>query len=302
MPRLACGTVRRILLLLLLVLTVALGCTALATPVPALDHGERGLWVWDNGPTVDPVAQDQLLVFATNNGIKTLYIQAQTLLYDQPTALAELIEHAAKSGLRVELLFGQHTWARAENHQQCLDIAATARKFVADLTTARPVGVHYNIEPHALPEWGTDPIGIANQFLDLLGKLRGTYAGSGLPISIDMPNWYDTFSLSRQGVTRPLNTFVQDIADRTVLMDYRTGVADLVSLAAGEMQYADKIGQPLVIAVETSCDVDPALSYCTLGQAVLRANLDQLVKQESQFPQFSGVAIHHYAAFSTLKP
>ena len=64
----------------------------------------RGLWVMDRDVVLNANAQDGLFGFATDKGITDLYVNALSLLYEDPEALRQFIGRANQRGIRVELL------------------------------------------------------------------------------------------------------------------------------------------------------------------------------------------------------
>lgn len=260
------------------------------------------MWVWSNLPAV--AAQDRAALFALSqvHGMTTLYFQAQTLVYDDPQALVALVEDAATRGLEVEWLVGRHEWVRPAEHAALRQIVQDLGMLVKQMPGARPVALHLNAEPHALPEWDTDRQATANHLLDLLDALAGDLHGTGLALVYDMPNWYDEITVTRGGRTRPLSDWVIDGADRVCLMDYRDDVEAIQDLAAHELAYAGKVGRPLVLGVETGCGVADAVTWCEEGAAALAAGLAAVQQHLAGRPAFAGIAVHHWQALAALKP
>ena len=288
-------------LAILLSLTLALvSCNPAEVAQPPMHTRQRGLWVWSNYPTIDPQVRAELLQLATQHQVTTLYLQAQTLVYDAPATLYEAISAAAEAGLDVELLAGKHSWARTSEHGKLLQLLADLRVFVAAAPGPKPLAVHLNVEPHTLAEWTSDRQNLANALIDLMELAQAELKGSGLQLAYDMPNWYDDIAVVRGGVQRPLSQWLQDRVDRVVLMDYRDDPGLMLKLAEGELAYAAKIGRSIVIGAETRCQLDPAITWCEEGQAALHAGLEKVRSGAAQRSSFAGTAIHDWKGLAAL--
>lgn len=278
------------------------GCMPGDAPQPPLPAQQRGLWVWSNLPAVQAAPRQQLLDLAADHELTTLYLQAQTLLYDDPAALADLVRQAALNGLTVELLAGNHAWVRPANHPTILALARDLKIFVQSFPGARPTALHFNIEPHALPEWPSSQATLAQALLDLLEQLAAELAGSGIELVLDIPNWYDDIQVERNGKVRPLSELVQDRVDRVVVMDYRDNAALMLELAEAELTYGDLIGKPVVIAAESRCLPETDLSWCEEGRLALAEGLAAVRAGALHHQSFGGTAIHDWQGLAELGP
>lgn len=280
---------------------LALGCAA-EPPTVAAHLLQRGLFVWDNGPSASAQGRADLAALMQANGLNAAYLQAQTLVHDNPDALHAAISALAKAGIESELLIGNHAWARTANHAQALAVVDALVGFAADSGPPLPLAVHLNAEPHALPEWQTDPNGTANAALDLLDQIAAKLQGSSLRLHYDIPNWYDDVAVTRNGQTRPLLQWVIDRCDGVLVMDYRDTAADQLALVQGELDYARAAGKKIVVASETSCGVAPEITFCEEGKTALAAAQAQVGQALGGDAAFGGVAVHHWQAFVALKP
>ncbi|MCC6644123.1 MAG: hypothetical protein IT374_00945 [Polyangiaceae bacterium] len=275
----------------------------------SLPGGPRATWLWGSAVVKSPAGRAAFFAFAGSHDVTGVYAEAQSLIPEAPGELGSFVAEAGARGIEVELLFGYEIWARASEHAKAVAIAQSAVAFSAGLSGARPVGLHFDVEPHQLAEWkagGASEAQIASEFVDLLEKLRQVTAGTGLRLSVDIPFWYDGRPLTRGGTTRPLSEWVADSVDRIVLMDYRDAAAGsdgIVAHAADEIAYASSIGKQVVIGVETQCGLDPPkITFCEEGAAALDAALAETVAAQVGKGGFAGVAVHDYEAYSALKP
>ena len=71
-----------------------------------------------------------------------------------------------------------------------------------------PKGIHWDIEPQALDNWDTDQKDIIPQYLDLLENIAIIMKGTNLLYTVDIPPWFDSISVTRNGITKLLSEFV----------------------------------------------------------------------------------------------
>lgn len=265
----------------------------------------RGMWVWQREVVTDPAARDALFEFALDKGVTAVFVEAQSLVGDDPEGLAAFVDAAADRCVAVDLLFGDAAWAETDEHARVIDLARGAIA-VARLTTTPPRGVHLDVEPHVLDRWDRDPGGLGAELVTLFRAVAGTLDGSGLQLSVDIPFWYDGVDVVDAGEARPLSELVQDAVDRTVLMDYRDHAAPpdgIVDHAEDELAYGAVIGRPVVVAVETLCGLEPEkVTFCEEGEAAMEAELAAAAAAFDDEPAFDGFAVHDHRAYAALGP
>jgi hypothetical protein len=262
------------------------------------------MWVWQKAVVTDPAEEAKLFAFCAARKINTVFVESQSLIGNAQPALAAFIAAADAKGIAVELLFGNTGWALPAGHAKAEGLAQAAVTFSAGLGAApRPVGVHFDVEPYTLPEWTSDQAGTAGSYLDLLASLQQKTAGSGLRLSVDIAFWFDGIMVSRQGQARPLSEWVIDSVDRAVLMDYRDTAAQIEAQSATEIAYGASKARPVLIGVETLCNLDPpSITFCEEGVAALDLALQQTQAHYAMSPGLAGFAIHDYVAYGALGP
>ena len=263
-----------------------------------------GMWVWQQDQAKDPAKAAQLLEFAAAHEVTHLYLESEALLVEDPERLVAFIGEADAACVAVELLFGAAAWAQAEHHAEPLALVEGALALVAGVVGPRPVGLHFDIEPHGLPDWDVDPEGYASEYLDLLDVMAANMQGSELSLTVDIAFWYDTVMVERDGATRPLSELVQDRVDRVVVMDYRDHAEPpdgIIDNAAAEVDYAEQVGGLVRIAVESTCGIEPEkVTFCEEGAIAMFLALELTASVYSASPAWDGVAVHDHAAWSVL--
>ncbi len=264
----------------------------------------RDVWLWNREVILTPGGRAQVLQFAREQRVRAIYIESPVLLSNYPNTLSTFIAEAATYGIQVELLMGDPRWALSSYHDDAISLAQQAVAFTLQLTGPRPIGLHVDVEPYALPEWTTDRNGTANQYLDLLEKLQAEVQGTPLILTVDIPFWYDGVTVTRNGQTRSMHMWTIDMVDRVTIMAYRDhaqppdGIIDHVS---NEIAYANTRGKRVVIGVETQCGLWPEkISFCEEGLAAMESALAEVQSTYRSAPAFDNFAVHDYRSYRDL--
>lgn len=283
-----------------------------ADAAPAADAGAcsaartRDLWLWGDTVQKSPSERAAFFAFADAHAVRTVYAESEALLDADPAspALAAFIAEAKTHCIDVELLFGRPSWALAAEHARPVALTQAAVTFTNGLVGARPVGVHFDVEPYLVPAWTTDQALVAGQYVDLLAELRAALGASTLRLVVDIAFWFETVSLARNATTRPLDEWVIDAVDVTTLMDYRDTAPAILAGASQEMPYAGTHGKRVVIGVETMCGLSdgPTVTFCEEGQKTMDTTLAAVAAQYGAAPAFGGFAVHHYVSWKALGP
>lgn len=263
----------------------------------------REMWVWDETIATDSVKQQAFLSFAASKNIGGIYFECEGLIQNNQTALRDFVLAAKAQSLAVDFLFGDANWALTANHSIATNLAQATVTFSATYPSAKPRGVHYDVEPYLLPQWQNHKKQTANQYIDLIAELKAITGPASLLLTMDIPFWFDGENITRSGQSRPLNQWVQDQADKVALMDYRDTADLIIQFAANEIAYGDQIGKLVQIGVETQCGQDPSyVSFCDKGEAAMEVELSAVAAHYASHPSYAGIAIHHYGSYATMAP
>lgn len=299
--------------------TLAVGAANAAAATPALARGlpqagtgmlaaspsgERGMWLWNDIDIGTIAKQTTVLDFAAGKKVTTIYLHSEGLLKNTPKLLENFINLAASRNIGVELLFGASEWTFTNNHPIALALVAKANAFVTSLQGAKPRGLHFDVEPHALPGWAANQTSYGNQLLALYGKIQKAKL-PGLYLNADIAMGYSVVNITRNGVTKPLSHWLVDAVDRTTVMtyrDYAQGPDSIISHGNDPVNYAATIGKRSYIGVETTCNLQPEkITFCEEGNAAMEAALASVVANYRANSGFGGIAVHDYRAYLILK-
>gem|GEM_PF-4252348 len=285
-----------------------------ALDAPATDAGSRcparpplGLWVWNDDLVP---ARDAILDLAEGAGVTEVYLHAN-LFYAGDVSedvLAAWIGAAAARCIEVELLFGNARWILPADRAEATARTTWTVAFAAAHPSARPAGVHFDLEPQQLPAWD-DPAmrpALVSALVDTLAAMQPVAEDAGLRLSADVGFFLDGIPVARGGTTRPASEWVTDAVSRLVIMDYRDsaesmGFGGMISLARAEIDYATRVGVPVVLGAETNPVSPEYVSFAEEGRAAMFAEF-ALVRAAFAGTAFEGLAIHDRDGLAALPP
>jgi len=302
--------------------TIALAaCQSSATPAVAPIVAQRetqtyqptALWTWQENVITNASDEAAFFAFATSHGVTRVYIECEGAIQNNQPALIAFLQKAASYQLTTELLFGDDKWVLPGSgypHQgYAVSLVSTyAAQLLSKMTTGRPVAVHFDVEPYALPQWKKQQNALASDYVDLATKLASAAHAIGLKLSVDVPYWYSSIPVKQGSITTPLNQLVIQTVDDYVIMDYWDTASRMESQATTDLTYADGIpGKAVVVGALVSCHSHPPeTSYCNptprSGTAYMEAQLANVASVEAAYASFTGLAIEDYTGFSKLKP
>ncbi|WP_203898035.1 hypothetical protein [Virgisporangium aliadipatigenens] len=269
-------------------LLVILLVGALVPVVPGTAHAAtpaadvRGMWLWTRPSAVDAVA------FAAQRRVKEIFVHVPTSP-DVPY-LRELRQRASAAGIKLAALGGETSWTT--------DHAAALAWQRAALGTGLFDAVHVDVEPYLLPEWQTAQATLAQQYLNLLGKLA---AATTKRVEADVPFWLGQLTVGRKN----LATEVLSRVDAITVMSYRntvTGPNSVMDIGRDFLTRAAAARKPARLAVETQPLAECA--HCTFS-GMSAATLDRALTSidttgNATSTGYAGVAVHHYDSWRSL--
>jgi hypothetical protein len=284
-----------------------------AMAVAAQKYQPAAIWEWQEDVITDSAAQSAFFAFAATHGINSVYVECESAIQNNQPALIGFLEAAAANGLTSELLFGDADWVLPgsgypyQGYAVSLVSVYTAQ-LLSQMTTGKPVAVHFDVEPYSLKQWKVEQNTIALDYISLVTQLEAAAQPLGLKLAVDVPYWYSTIPVTQGSTTTPMNELVLNIVDRYVIMDYWDTASRIERQAATDMTYANGIaGKQVVIGVLTTCGENPPdQSFCNnsphQGTADMESVLGLVGKAEAPSPAYAGLAIEDYAGFSILGP
>lgn len=260
------------------------------------------MWVWQPAVAYDSTKSLELFNFAESNNVKTVYLESEKLINSDQGTLGTFIANAKTHCIDVVLLYGSADWAFTRNHVYAVSLAQKSLAFSSQAAVT-PVGIQFDVEPYNLDEYKADVNSGANQYIDMLEKIKSVTRTSQLFFAETMPLGFEYQNVTRNGITTSLSHATIDRVDRIALMDYRDTSSRIINDASDEVVYAASAGKKVVIGVETSCQTGEVetITFCEEGKAYMIAELTKVVSAYNTNSAFAGVAVHDYAAFKILR-
>jgi hypothetical protein len=288
-----------------------------AMPIGAMAQASRAVWTWEAesyAMVEDPAVAQEAADYLQSQHIDTVYLYAdayrgRNLLVERPEAYRAFIEQLHRRHMKVYALLGS-AYLHTENYvlpayrrQAEAMLRRVLQYNAAAPAAARFDGVNLDIEPHILDEWNEHSRErLLAGFLDMgeaLMKLKREYRAS-LAVGPAIPFWLDGIELERNGVRRPVSEHAIDLFDYVALMDYRhkaAGSDSILSHAASEIVYADRVGKKVVIGLEVSPNELDKVTFDRVGPKVFEQAVGTVEQALRGDPSFAGFAIHHYRTY-----
>lgn len=288
-----------------------------ALPLGAMAGASRAVWTWEAesyAMVKDPAVAQEAVIYLQSQHIDTVYLYADAykghnLIVEHPELYRAFIERLHRQHMKVYALLGSsylHTerYVLPAYRKQAEEMFRRVVKYnVAAPAAARFDGANLDIEPHILDEWNDDTRErLLADFLDMgdaLMAIKREYHAT-LTVGPAIPFWLDGIELEWRGVKKPVSEHVIDVFDYVALMDYRhkaAGSDSILSLAASEIAYADRVGKKVVIGLEVSPNELEKITFDKVGPKVFEQALRTVETALRKHPSFAGFAIHHYRTY-----
>jgi hypothetical protein len=276
----------------------------------------RAIWMWEAASfeMLDHahVAADNM-AFMKAKGITTLYLYAdsfegQTKITSQKYLYATLIKRLHKEGFQVYALLGSW-YLKTQGYVWPSERQAARRMFQRVLEFNASVepeaqfdGINLDIEPHMLDEWDTRQLTLLSYWIDLSHDLMQLKKASrqSLMVGPAIPFWLDGIQINWGGISKPVSEHLQDVYDYVAIMDYRDraeGQDGMISHAANEIAYANRIGKKVMIGIETGPNEIQKVSFNHLREDDMKRELGKVESVFSKEAAFSGFVIHHFGTY-----
>jgi len=273
--------------------------------LPRLPRPYRSMWVWGESDeaVTNLTARDELLDFCDNPYVYPLYGQVRFLwpaisidyLTTHTADVRSFLSDAHSRGISVHFLAGDPSWIEPANRHIPLGVIGSVLTFNnTGLPNERFDGVQFDIEPHGHPDWGSDMAGVWADYIATLDAIYDSTSSAGIYVGHAIPRWFDD--------PEPITDLVEMMnkTDYIAVMDYWNTREALIYSAEREIFLGDSLRKDVYIGVETSCEVDPVLTFCGLGYMTMEYCLGGIFSAFIGNPSFNGCAIHDYNWYKIL--
>ena len=296
--------------------------------VPFLSNSKRALYIWDMGVKLVRSADDRRdffsFVSAPNSNddaeINTIFLCLESNEFNDEIdfndedfeIMRSFIAEAHSRGFEIQYLSGDPSWARAENRA---DAEAHIQKVITYNSTVsnnrdKFDGIHFDIEPHLLDDWGSNKSAIWQAYISNLTYFQSLVDNHNdgnsddLKFSEAITYWYEeVYYEGREGYKQ-----IIDIVDSVVIMNYWT-CYDSPSLSYDELFYAESLSEKpeIYVAFETFSEELPNVSFWHHGNEALEFMTYRFNRcygnryfdedsdpETSSYEPFVGTAVHFY--------
>jgi len=274
--------------------------------------------VWDSAPLIgsDSAAQKArkgLFEFCArphgriDRPIQTLYLctyidKKDRSLEKYAEGFARFLREAHDSDLKVEYLsgIGHHVNEKERN------IMLSELDMILDYNQSRPPeerwdGINYDVEPHSIPEWRSDPSAVWTRMDSLLREVR-------LRVDQHLQENPSDFKLGFDIPTSHTRERLQDIfesMDYVGLMNYHDRPQNIIKMARSTLEAAESTGKKVKIYVESMAPtkawgVGNSNTFAEEGHQYLEHALDQVFLEFRNHPAFGGFGYHQLQTYRNL--
>lgn len=301
------------------------------------DNYVIGAWVWKPPVQLSDKEQKDILDFANQEGITTLYVSIDeyidiTEISDSTKREAELnifkqrlrqfTRQASQQHIKIQALAGGPLWANLSHTYIPKRILAFVVEYNRQSAPEeRLEGIQFDIEPYSQEGFTRNKKTqgeILRNYIVLVDALVKDVKkqDSNLILGFAIPIWFDNQTrdlpqISWQGVSKPVGWHVLDVLrgharSYVVLMDYRNQTETKngsIAHAADEFAYAstEAPGVGIIIAQEAGSGVPEHTTFHRKGKTALKKAVQRLAEAYRDYPQLRGFAVHDFQSYRTLQ-
>lgn len=286
---------------------------------------QRAMWVYETPELLrSDAARAELLEFCVPRQITDLFLQAHFVKKGEGFEIADatpmrgLLRAANAHGLRIHALAGDPVHTLRENHERVL---ARVEAFAAFNESAaadeRFAGLHFDIEPHGLPQWkkagDAEKAELLTQFVELNAKVveRLHARAPGTLYGADIAFWFDktkpdgtpvypvTFRGETTDATRHLLGFVDNVGS----MSYRGAVEGkngMIAIVARSIASANEAKGRVFVGVKMAQIGPPMEGFYGRTEQEMDAELRKVDAAYRAQRGYAGLAYFMYSAFKAM--
>ena len=285
----------------------------------------HAMWVYHTEALQpDSPTRTELFTFCEARHITDLFWS----VHYQPTAgaleianaagLRGFIKAATAHGLKIHVLSGDPSHALPKNWDKVIQrVEATAAFNHGAPIDERIAGIHFDIEPHGLPEWksamDSEKAALLTQFVEVNAKAceRLRSLDSAMLYGVDITFWFDKtkpdgspfYPVTYHGVTKDATKHLLDFADNVGIMSYRNsaeGKNGIIDLVTKTIAYADTAKGKAYVGVKMA-NIGPAMEgFFGQSEAAMQQALKPIGQAFSEHRGYAGLAYFMYEAYRVM--
>jgi hypothetical protein len=301
---------RYVMVIILLLSVIPSACEATSQQT----NNMKTTWIWESALITTLESRDSILHFAKEQSIDRIYLQVNP---DQAKdSYRAFIKEATANGVQIHALDGAPSWVMPKYRYKIVNMVNWVKDYnLSVLEEERFSGIQADIEPYVLPEWHSDQASLVKNwtealtlFVDEVKKeptppiTSDSSAPTALIASAALPFWLNQIAVPGDPSVM-LNEKLIGLLDEVTLMSYRDQAQALADITAVDLTLGDRLGKKIFVGVETNPSLEGAfVSFYEEGSEAMDKQLKIIDRLLKTHPSYTGIAIHDYTGWRSLKP
>lgn len=265
-------------------------------------NNQYSTWLWDTSQILK--SPDKIINFLSTNNVKVLYLQIDYNL--KPDAYRSFIRKASARGISVHALDGSPEWVSdGENSKQKVFFDWLVKFQNSSSIQEKFTGIHLDVEPYLNSGYDTNKGKVLENYQNLLLDSLKNSKSLGLPVSIDIPFWFDQVKYNNSFGVGTLDDWIIKNIKNVVVMAYRDaafGNNGIINIVSKELILGKRYNTNVTVAVETQkSDEGDYVSFYEEGATCMYKELDKVSSAYKSNLSFSGFAIHNLISWMNIK-
>lgn len=260
---------------------------------------EKATWLWNPWMLIDQ--SDEVIAYLKQENATTVYLQIDPDV--NQSYYKAFIEKATAVNIKIHALDGSSTWVAKNGTKKQDALFSWLANYQSKANAAQKFSaVHLDVEPYLYSEWSTNQAKTIKAYQDLVVRAVNSGAKLNLPVSFDIPFWFDEVTYKNTYGNGFLAQWVIDQTSIVTIMAYRNTAEAIIQIAQTEIDYATKVNKKVVIGVETlQSSEGEQVSFYTKNRAFMNDALATVSSTLNASSGFGGIAIHYYNSWKELQ-
>lgn len=268
--------------------------------VPSSDRQATGMgtWLWDVVPWLDQ--PERLVALARSRNVNDLFVQIriENGRIVAREKLMTLLDRLTAAGISVHPVEGDPEMATPAGRVHALDRARILRTLYAEAgDTLKPA--QYDIEPYILPQFDSDPARSWHEWAVSVEQLSQVLEHK---VSVAVPFWMLSRAAGRDAIVR-----ARGAISSVVVMAYRTDIAELEAIAGKWLDWGNRQGVTIQIALENGpLPIEYHRAYVLAENGEVRlertAAVDRIVLLKDMVPSSSTRPVYSFTKETEVNP
>lgn len=257
-------------------------------------------WHWEASDLTNTFRSNEILKFCFKKNVEIIYLQFSKnvdFIYYRM-----FIEKATSLGIKIHALMGEREWYKTDNYFYIKERLDLIKKY-NDESSANQLftGIHFDIEPHTLPEWKSNQGDVLNQWANVIDTYRNDIAYSlDIETSASVP-----FSISKVPYNYAFfSQYMMDKHDKIAIMAYRDFADGNDSICYHSQSFIDQAWKKssIIVGVETKPNMDPPKqTFAEEGELEMYNQLEKVNVKFNSYLTYDAIAIHSIKHWMDMK-